>query len=889
MIGRDSNGRWQPSLRLYGAGLVAVVLVATGLFTWSVVDRVQDVDAQADKRNREFAREEMRFTLGEVMAAGEATAEKFAAWDETIQQFSQPTYYRYWRDRRVSESGFAPSYLDGLELYDGQGRPLSQTLPDMPAQVQVDEPTWRLLPSATEGHGHLYLSYPLRYPNGGPLRGYMVLEMDLDQAIAEVQRFRHVAVNSVEVLGTADRIDSAAQLLTHLSYNLQPNREFSKLKEIVVGALWNLATGAAVLLLASLFLLVALGSMPLSRLSQQIDRLARGGARGSPSALRGLLPLAEFDKVRDSLDDFHARNLASARAVRDSETRMRAVLDSVVDGIITCDVEGYIVSVNQAVERQFGCDADGLIGRHLLTLVHGLSLGELHRMATRVQTDGPGASQRRVEVAGRGADGRDFPGELALSHLQLPDSTRIIATVQDISERKAAQERLMFLANYDPLTGLPNRALLRDRLEHAMRHAQRDNRLVGVLFMDLDRFKTINDTLGHHCGDQLLREVAERLRRCVRAADTVARLGGDEFMVVVEDMDHVDRAMQVAEKIRASFDAPIVVDEREVFVTPSIGITFYPLDDGTTEALLRNADTAMYRAKELGGNGVQFFTQDLNDRAAERLSLDSCLRHAIANEQFELHYQPRVDIEDGRVVAVEALLRLHDPVLGQVPPDRFIPVLEETGQIEVVGRWVLRQACRDSMAWRAQGVAPLRMAVNISPRQLRGGGLLKLVQDTLDETGLPATGLELEITESLVVENVAETAATLRALSDLGVHIALDDFGTGYSALGYLRRFRIDTLKIDRSFITDVPASADDARVASALVAIAASLDLRVTAEGVETEEQLAFLRSLGCDEVQGFLFSPPLPGPAFLAWLAGAEGAAGLAGFPHKTAGLSH
>jgi diguanylate cyclase (GGDEF)-like protein/PAS domain S-box-containing protein len=668
------------------------------------------------------------------------------------------------------------------------------------------------------------------------------------------------------VTGSAGQLIPEDRLLRHIAYELQANWEFDHLRDILLAALWQFAVVATILLLLSVFLLVTLGSMPLARLSQHIDRLGRGAADGLDGA-KSLLPLAEFDKVRSSLNDYHVRLTEGALALQDSEARMRAVLHNVVDAILTFNSEGIISSANPAVERIFGWTPDGLLDHQAASLFANLNPGELQRQTVRLDSDGEAA--KRIELVGQHQDGSQFPVELTLSRLPLPDSESYIAVVADITERKAAEQRLMYLANYDALTGLPNRTLLRDRLEHAMLQADRSDLLVGVLFLDLDRFKTVNDTLGHHSGDQLLSVVADRLKGCVRPGDTVARLGGDEFMVVVEGVGHVEDASHVAGQIRSAFDDPILLNGREVFVTPSIGITLYPLDDSDTDALLRNADSAMYRAKELGGDGIQFFTQDLNERAAERLSLESSLRQALARDEFILHYQPRIDTATGVVVSAEALLRWNHPELGLVGPDRFIDILEEIGLIEPVGEWVLRTACAQAVAWRAAGVPPLRMAVNISPRQFRSQGLVEQVLQVLHDTGLPANGLELEITENVLVENVAVTREIIQSLSDHGVHIALDDFGTGYSALGYLRHFRIDTLKIDRSFITELPGQGDGARLVSALVAIARSLGLRVTAEGVETEAQLAFLTDLGCQEVQGFLYARALPPAEFEDWLA--------------------
>ena len=867
MTARHAN----PSLRTYAATLVALVLVVIGLFSWLVYDRVVTLDRQAAERNAGLAREELLLTLEEVMAHATQLAQSFGQWDETIQQFGNPTYYDYWRERRVGETHLAPAYFDGIELYNDQGLPLGgETAVGMPEKVSGSSASWQAVRDEREGHAHLYYVNPLLQPKGeGWLRGYLVLKLDLTEAIASVQHFRYVDPGSVNVTGPVGMTVSGDQLLGHLAYKLQSNWEFDQLEGILLGALWQFAGLATALLLLSLYLLFSLGSMPLARLSQHIDLLGRGGGRVAGHGKR-LLPLAEFDKVRSSLNDYHTRLSEGARALQESETRMRAVLHNVVDGILTFNHEGGITSANPAVQRLFGWPVQELLGRHIASLFANLAPGEIQRLATHVDTDsGDAPAARRIELVGKDRDAIEFPVELTLSRLQLPDGESFIAVVEDISDRKAAEQRLLYMANYDALTGLPNRALLRDRLQHAMLQAERADLLVGVLFLDLDRFKTINDTLGHHSGDQLLNVVADRLKRCVRSSDTVARLGGDEFMVVVEGMHHVDEASIVAKQIRAAFDEPIQLRNREVFVTPSIGITLYPLDDSDADALLRNADSAMYRAKALGGDGIQFFTQDLNDQAAERLSLESSLRQALARDEFELHYQPRIDLPTNRVVGTEALLRWRHPEHGLVPPDRFIGILEEIGLIEPVGDWVLRTACEQAMAWVNKGLPPMRVAVNISPRQFRNKGLADEVEKVLGETGLAPEWLELEVTESLLVENVEATRLTLQALSDRGVHIALDDFGTGYSALGYLRHFPIDTMKIDRSYITDVPFNEDDARLASALVAIARSLGLQVTAEGVETTAQLEFLAGLGCQEVQGFLYSRPLPASEFEAWLA--------------------
>lgn len=860
--------RSTPSLSAYAAGLVLLVLLVIGGFTWLVVERAMALDRDARLHNASLAADEMRHTLADVKERVRQLTETLAQWDETRQQLRNPTYYEYWRERRVAETRLAPDFFDGIELYDRHGQPLGgKVTGQMPKSVSGKEEAWRTVVDDTEGHAHLYHVYPLKRAKTAELHGYVVLELDLTGAIADTQRFRYVDHGSIRVAGQAGEVIPEAELLSRLDYDLQPNWGFDRLEELLLGALWQFALAAAGLLIITLYLLVSLGSMPLVRLTQYIDRLGRGEPEPMTRTSR-LLPLAEFEKVRSSLNDYHVRLMEGARALQNSEERMRAVLHNVVDAIITFNAEGEIESANPAVARIFGWRPEELVGHQVARLFANLEPGELQRLAVHLDTDRDAVSCQRSERVGQSRDGLQFPVELTLSRLTLPDRENFIAVIEDITDRKAAEQRLLYLANFDSLTGLPNRTLLRDRLEHAMLQADRLERLVGVLFLDLDRFKTVNDTLGHHSGDQLLCVVAERLKHCIRSGDTVARLGGDEFMVVVEGMKHVDEASHVARQLQEAFEEPIQLHNRELFITPSIGVTLYPLDDSDSDALLRNADSAMYRAKELGGDRIQFFTQDLNNRAEERLSMESCLRQALGREEFRVAYQPRLDASTGVTVAAEALLRWQHPELGEVSPERFIPILEEIGLIEPVGLWVLRTACAQAMAWSDSDRVSLRMAVNVSARQFHTQGFVDDVRQVLAETGLPPGQLELEITESALLENIETNRQTLVALRDMGVHIALDDFGTGYSALSYLRQFPIDTMKIDRSFLANVPQSEDDARLVSALVAIASSLDLRVTAEGVETEAQLVFLAGLGCQEVQGFFYAKALSVPAFEQWL---------------------
>ncbi len=421
------------------------------------------------------------------------------------------------------------------------------------------------------------------------------------------------------------------------------------------------------------------------------------------------------------------------------------------------------------------------------------------------------------------------------------------------------QAQLYRLAHFDALTGLPNRLLLLDRLNQAMAQAARGERLLGVMLLDLDRFKAVNDTLGHAVGDRLLCQVGERLTACMREGDTVARLGGDEFIVLLQNLRYVPDAATVAQKILDTLRQPFPIDEHEIFVTPSIGIALYPFHEGV-EALLQCADRAMYHVKELGGNRYAFCTVEMNDRNPRRLSMEAELRHAVRRGELELHYQPQVDVANGRIVGVEALLRWRHPKLGLVPPVEFIPLAVETGLIHEASEWVLRTACAQAKAWQDKGLAPLRMAVNVCVRQFQQAGFVETVERVLKETGLGAHRLELELTESTLMQNTQTTIAVLGELNAMGVQLSVDDFGTGYSSLAYLKRYPIDTLKIDGSFVCDITTDPNDAAIVKAIIAMAYSLDMRVVAEAVETEEQHAFLREHRCHEIQGFLVGRPLP-----------------------------
>jgi diguanylate cyclase (GGDEF)-like protein len=428
---------------------------------------------------------------------------------------------------------------------------------------------------------------------------------------------------------------------------------------------------------------------------------------------------------------------------------------------------------------------------------------------------------------------------------------------------EAANQQLRHMATHDILTGLPNRALLEDRLGQAMAHAQRENQHFAVVVCDLDRFKLVNDSMGHHAGDLFLQEIARRLSSCVRDGDTLARQGGDEFVFVLQPPAGEQDADSVAQRARAALAAPMRIDGIDIHTSASFGVAVYPRDGERVEVLLANADSAMYHAKQ-HGSGVRRFSSDMGDTASYRLRLESELHLALTASQFELHYQPKVDIQTGIIRSAEALLRWRHPQRGLVPPADFIPIVEETGQIGPIGHWVLQQACRQARAWRDGGLPNMRVAVNISAVQFHQPGLVDSICRALQEADLEARSLEIELTESCVMTNAEESIEILEELSRMGVLVSVDDFGTGYSSMSYLRRFPIDKLKIDKTFVAGMGKHSDDASIVQAIVSLAHGLRLKVVAEGVETAEQLAALKAMGCDQYQGYYFSGAVPAEDF-------------------------
>ena len=544
-----------------------------------------------------------------------------------------------------------------------------------------------------------------------------------------------------------------------------------------------------------------------------------------------------------------------------NETRMRAVLEQVDEGIISISSDGMIRSLNPATERMFGYNSVEMLGQKVSILMAEEDSARhdqyLQRYLQSGKTSVLGSSR---EVSGRRKDGTLFPIELRLGEVKLEDEHLFIGSMRDISAIKAVEQRMLHLANHDSLTNLPNRNLLQDRARQALTQAHRQSHMVGVLCLDLDHFKTTNDLLGHPIGDRLLQTVAARILNCIRDEDTVARQGGDEFIVILPNIKRFEDVAIVAQKILVTLASAYSLDNTELHTSASIGVSVYPDDGKDVDILMRNADTAMYYAKATGRNNFQFFTPKMNQAITERMGIESKLRHALGRDEFVLNYQPIVNIATGQVGATEALLRWY-PESGLIGPDRFIPVAEETGLIVPIGEWVIRAALRERRHWLEQGLTCQRMVVNLSARQFAQKNLVAIIGRILHEMELSPEHLGVEITESLIMDRPEDAVRTLRALSEMGVQISIDDFGTGYSSLSYLKRFPLDKIKIDRSFINDIATDSDDAAIVTAIIAMSHSLGARVVAEGVETEAQLNFLRAHGCDEFQGYFFSRPALG----------------------------
>lgn len=552
------------------------------------------------------------------------------------------------------------------------------------------------------------------------------------------------------------------------------------------------------------------------------------------------------------------RDVSDEKSASQKLNQAATVFDSTAEGVLITDDKGRIITVNPAFSQITGFEDADIKDKVSFFLEDNSGQVYVKKLREALMQE----KQWQGEILATKKSGEEFPAWLTVSTVldEKGKVTNYVGVITDVSYIKRSESQLAYLAHHDPLTDLPNRLLLMDRLEGALIRARRHHDRLAILFLDLDRFKNVNDSLGHHQGDILLKEVANRLKQVVRKGDTVARIGGDEFIFVLEELNHADAANNLCNKILEILKQPISLEGRELYISGSIGVSIFPEDGVDSDILIKNADAAMYRAKDRGRNNFCFYTADMNARALELLELDSHLRHAIEQNELRVFYQPQYCLKENKIIGVEALIRWMHPERGLIPPIDFIPMSEETGMIIPIGEWVMRTACWQNKSWQEMGYTPFTVAINLSVKQFIHQDLISTVDRVLKETGLEAQYLELEITESVMVQDVQATINTLAKLKEMGVKTSIDDFGTGYSSLSYLKRFPISKLKIDQSFVQDLSTDNNDAAIAESIIGLGHSMQLLVIAEGVESREQLEFLTRLGCDEAQGFLYSPPVP-----------------------------
>jgi diguanylate cyclase (GGDEF)-like protein/PAS domain S-box-containing protein len=621
--------------------------------------------------------------------------------------------------------------------------------------------------------------------------------------------------------------------------------------------------------------------------------------------------------VTAAIRDISVRKAAERRLAQ-MEERYRGLLEAAPDAMVVVNEDGEIVLLNLQAEKQFGYRRDELLGQAVSNIIP-------EGFAERLIADGLRSAEDAlaqqigmgIELRGRRNDGSEFPIELMLSPLGSADGILVTAAIRNIAIRKKAEAHLLqkveelnrsneeleqfayisrsmarqmaHAAQHDCLTGLPNRTLLLDRVNHAVALAPRHRKQVALLFLDLDGFKHINDSLGHSIGDGLLNSVAKRLAECVRCSDTVSRQGGDEFVVLLSEVEHAEDAAITARRMLEAVARPHIIDQHELHVTTSIGVAAFPDDGGDAETLIRHADMAMYQAKQNGNGSFRFFTPEMNKRAIERQAIEEGLRRALERNELMLHYQPKYCLRTGEISGAEALLRWMHPTRGVVPPDQFIPVAEECGLIVPIGAWVMREACRQAREWVDRGLRPVTMAVNVSAREFSEDDFVDGLFDVLGETRLDPARLEIELTESVLMKRADRAAAILKSVRDGGVKVAIDDFGTGYSSLSYLQKFPVDALKIDQSFVRQISTVGDDTAIVTAVIGMARSLELRVVAEGVETLAELAFLRRYKCDEAQGFYLSRPVGADQFARMLASSSSTPAGRRFSRRSDVLRH
>ena len=769
-----------------------------------------------------------------------------------------------------------------LTLYDFVGKPIIQISPDkvnaadaqaVDQAIATGKPQVRII---TQGNQtYLKLVQPIHFLPTQSVEGALAVRIQLAPllagtgiALAEDQVLQLLAAGDVVA-----QIGASQQDAVRVERRLKLDAPFDTLGlRLTLDSSSNDSQGPLerlTLIYAAglLFLLPMVGWLahqgarhlvaPLGQLSATADAIARSGVITVPLQIGGPNEVGR-------LADTFSRMLVRLGTTQVDLNQFKNTLDQTLEAVFIFDPDTLrFTYVNEGAKRQTGYNQTELMQMTTVDIKPELTLAQ-YRQLVQPLIEGVQPSLTFQSVHRR-KDGHDTPVEIFLQLIRLEGQTpRFVAVVTDISERKAAQEQIEFLAFHDALTRLPNRLLAKDHLAQAIFVAEQGNTKVALLYMDLDNFKTINDSLGHVMGDELLKAVAVRLRECLRDTDTLSRQGGDEFLIVLNNVCDTESITVVVEKILGRIAEPFDIDQHELSISLSIVIAVYPDDGKDFDTLLKQSDTAMYQAKDSGRNTYRFHTEQMNIDAIEHLRMRNGLRRALANGEFVLHYQPQISLASGAVIGAEALIRWNHPELGMVAPGRFISVAEDTGLIVPMGDWVLREACRQSMAWHKAGLPELLMAVNLSAVQFKRGDVLKSVTQALIASGLEPALLELELTESILIKDTEKVLATVRQLKSLGIKLSIDDFGTGYSSLSYLKQFDVDKLKIDQSFVRNMVDDPNDAAIVRAIIQMAKGLNLTTIAEGVEDDRQLALLRLQHCDEVQGYHFAKPMPADEF-------------------------
>ncbi|MEK6593972.1 MAG: EAL domain-containing protein [Pseudomonadota bacterium] len=823
----------------------------------------------------------------------------------------------FFRDYRVPTRATAT-----ITLHDALGRPIAGTNNANLTSHEIAPLLKRVIglgfmhaEFTTDGAvQRLVMARPVTIPSTGRTGGMLVMQIPLEELLKRVSSplsadlIKRLKNERGEILVEKDfrRLDDAMTV----SHPLQIDSSFFpyRLRLEVTGGRAELlaplrdlnyayAIIAALVLLLVMWFSLRIGRHMATRLTRLSDAaaLAIAGDHGIPATQ---IPVSGQDEVARLATAFNAMLARANESQLDIESRVierttmledinsalvneilshkqtgqqlhvaANAIENAAEGVMICDAEGRIISVNKAFSRITGFTPEEVLGRMPELL---LSAEQAESVRAEISRSVQEHGHWKGELKSRKKDGESYIEERSVSavHNEEGHIVNFIVLFSDVTKQKQDEQRIQYLAHHDSLTGLANRTLFHQRCEDALQRAERKNAKVAVMFIDLDHFKAVNDSLGHTYGDELLRNVSARLQDCVRKTDVVARLGGDEFTVLLGEVGDSGDVAFISKKILERLTESFTVAGHEIYVSASVGISFYPDDGQNASTLIKNADAAMYAAKEQGRNNYQFFSAEMNAQALEALMMASSLRLAIEREELVLEYQPRIDLTAGEVMGVEALVRWNHPNLGRIMPGQFIGIAEKTGLIDSLGEWVLKKACWQMIEWRKQGEAPQRVAVNLSARQFRQPDLTERIATIIRESGLAADALELEVTESLVMHDPQRAAVVLERLKEMGVAVAIDDFGTGYSSLSYLKRFPIDYIKIDQSFIRGLPHDAEDVGIVKAIIALGKTLDVKLIAEGIDKAEQLTFLKREGCDEGQGYLISSSLPANAMRKFL---------------------